>query len=264
MNRPALFLIIVVVLLALAGTGAWYLFFRTPAAPTPTTEIPVAEEVATIDESGAYYDIDATYPARVTLAASAGAEAERAAAATIERFVKEEAATFKRENIDTLRPEDIDFLELGQDRKYALGIDYDAYRGPNTVSYVFLIYADTMGAHPNAYYRTFTFDASTGAELELGDLFSPGTPYLEHFSAVSRERLIPLIAEKTQTDESDVDRDYVESGTTPRAENFQWFYLSGDTLTLIFPPYQVGPYVLGVQEVPVPLSELNGLNKAYR
>jgi len=54
-------------------------------------------------------------------------------------------------------------------------------------------------------------------------------------------------------------------GTTPDADNFQNWYVEGTTLVLLFPPYQVGPYSLGVVSVPIPLSELGtNLNPDFK
>lgn len=259
MNRLGYALLAGILILIALIAGAWYLWFRAPADGPPSgTLIPPAEE--TLLDTGKYYRIEAAYPASTPLAASAGAEADTAAAAMMEAFVRAEAETFKRESgLETLTPEDIELQNLGGDRVYTLSIQYELHESDEAVSYVYLIYADTMGAHPNAYYRTFAFDKATGTARNIGDLFAPGTGYLATLSELSRRELPVIIARKSGMAVENVGIDYIESGTEPVAENFQWFYLTDETLTLIFPPYQVGPWAIGTQEVPIPRAELAAL-----
>ena len=54
------------------------------------------------------------------------------------------------------------------------------------------------------------------------------------------------------------------SGTAPSEENFSTFYLTDAELVIVFSPYQVGPWAIGTQTLPIPLSELQGLRSAYR
>ncbi len=50
-------------------------------------------------------------------------------------------------------------------------------------------------------------------------------------------------------------------GTPPTNENFQFFALAGKNLIIIFPPYQVGPWVLGTQQDDIPLSKVSDILK---
>jgi hypothetical protein len=56
-----------------------------------------------------------------------------------------------------------------------------------------------------------------------------------------------------------VDKDYIASGTLPIDDAFQNFAIDNDTLLMIFPPYQVGPYVYGTVTDPIPLSALKDI-----
>ncbi len=100
--------------------------------------------------------------------------------------------------------------------------------------------------HPNGYYRTFTFDTKSGAALELGDLFAPGASYLDTLSRIARAKLPAQIATAENVSVSEVDTHFHHQGTVPEEDSFQNFYLEGSNLVIIFPSYQVGPYVLGV------------------
>ncbi len=262
MNTRILTLIAIAMAFVIAAliTGHLIVSPEDTKAPAAVEETPSTAD-KTLSDEGDYHKITAVSPGTTPLKG----EANAAAVAIMQGFVSAEAATFKHESgLETLTQEDIDMMGIGGDRKYVLDIKYEMHESPVTVSYVFPIFADTMGAHPNAYYRTFTFDKQTGKELLIADLFTDET-YLAVLSEKSRAILKPHIAEVSAIPEAELDTEYLESGTTPDAPNFQYFYLEGDALVIIFPPYQVGPWVLGMQEARIPRAELADRLKAeYR
>jgi hypothetical protein len=254
-------------LLVVVGLVGAYFLSRSVSISGPnfTPQSDPSSSSEEVTENGQYYEISASFPSSVALSESATPSAKASSEAVIDAWVKETIATFKtNSNLESLSEEDIRIQGLDQGRKYDLSITYEAYEGPATISYIFLIYEDTLGAHPNAYYRSFTFDAVSGKELRIADVFESGT-YLETLSRISRELLTPQIAQATQTPESELDTSYLETGTTPDPNNFQVFYLDSTNLVIVFPPYQVGPWVLGTQTVLIPRAELETELKAgYR
>lgn len=77
----------------------------------------------------------------------------------------------------------------------------------------------------------------TGQRISLGDLFAPGTPYLEAVSAGARRSLEALGWDGGEYSWAE--------GLDPTEENFAAFTLAADSLVLHFAPYQVGPYSAG-------------------
>lgn len=267
-NSPkSLPLVIAVLVLLLAAGGIWYVLSRPTGneALSPSglpSDGSASGSEGVLKDSGQYYEITGRYPASTSLKATAGAKQDALAIGYMKTFVEQEAARFKDTNVSGLTAEDIQVQELGGDRRYTLDIEYKAYQSPVAVSYVYLMYANTMGAHPNTYYRTFVFDASSGEGLHLDDIFSPTADYLGVLSMLSREK---LAVQMEKAGGVAPDKDMLEAGTTPDADNFQNFYLEGPDLVLIFPPYQVAPYVYGAQEVRIPRTELgNALKAEYR
>lgn len=257
------FLVLVVAL----GGLFWYLSDKPASLPEfiPTGETPTAwtDTPKKLTENAEYYDIEASYPSSTPLAASAGDEADVAAVAIMRAWIEQTMTEFKTNGgFDTLTEEDIGMFGYDQGRKQELGIDYTVKSDARTVSFVYLVYADTGGAHPNSTYRTFTFDRVTGTQLSLSSIFAPGSSYLLALSDKSRAILAPRIAEVSSIPLEEFDRSYLDSGTTPLSDNFQWFYFEGDVLVLLFPPYQVGPYVLGAQEARIPKAELSTILRA--
>jgi hypothetical protein len=153
------------------------------------------------------------------------------------------------------------YLSKTDNVKGSLTITYKTYASPHTISYVFTEYADTLGAHPNTFYKTFAFDTSTGARLGLKDLFAPGTDYLGQLSKIARAKLPAIIAAREEVDVSAIDMQMLTDGTAPTEDNFSAFYLDGADLVVIFQNYQIGPYVLGSTEFHVPIGQLSGFIK---
>lgn len=220
---------------------------------------------AVINDNQPYYVIQAHAPTKTPLAASAGAAADQAAVSLMQQQVSDAVTAFKVENnVASITPADAATMGLSNDRKYSLDIEYLATTTPSTVSYVYSVYYDTLGAHPNGTYITDTFDAKTGAKLAITDLFQPGQDIYSELSQIAQQELPAIISNYTGGDASQVDTDYIKSGTGPEAQNFQWFYVANGDLVLVFPPYQVGPYALGTVILPIPLSSLPNVNPAYK
>jgi hypothetical protein len=175
--------------------------------------------------------------------------------------VQSAVAQFKSDtSYGSITPQDAAYIGLGQDgRKYTLDISYAATTSPATLSYIFTIYEDTLGAHGNATYLTYTFDAKSGAPLSLPDLFMPGTDVYAELSQVARAALPAVIAAHEGVDPSQVDPQMMLAGTAPAAKNFQWFYLADGDLVLLFPPYAVAPYAAGPIELDIPAATLPDL-----
>ncbi len=254
MNYKTFLLLGIIVLIVLGSLVAAYLENGRQSS-TSSPEKPLANLQADkkIEEEKPYYRVEATLPSSTTLSGTAGENAltlmDGFVRATIESFLEQSG-------VRTLTEEDIALLGLGGERKYTLQISYEAHESPSTISYVFTLYEDTLGAHPNASYKTFTWDKETGQELLIGNLFE-GDEYLAFLSEESRAQIRTRLGE-------DVNEEYLESGTTPDAPNFQYFYLEGDELVIIFPPYQVGPWAIGTQKTSFPLGNLVNVKIKYQ
>lgn len=262
MQHPVKLLLPLGILILVAVTS-WYVLSRpVPPKEEPTGITQKGETTEHIVETGLYHEIDAAYPGKTKLKD----EANIAAVAIMRNFLEEDIATFKEQSgLNALTAEDIEIMGLGGDRRFAYASTYHSYTSPRTVSYVFDIYVDTMGAHPNGFHKTFTFDLESGAALGIWSLFEPSDAYLDILPQIARRELPERIATKAGIPVSEVDTDYIASGTEPTQFNYDDFYLDGDTLVIIFQPYRVGPWVIGTQELPIPRTELvNILRSEYR
>lgn len=107
-------------------------------------------------------------------------------------------------------------------------------------------------AHPNAFTVVLNYDLANGREIALGDLFQNSSDYLARVATKATEKL----KEKFQQENIPFEED-AAAGSAAKAENYRNFLLKKDELVVIFDPYQVGPWAIGIQEVSIPFSELN-------
>jgi len=263
-SRDAIIGLVVIIIIVLGSF--WYVFFRPVSAPPPsetaTTTQPTGNATGPlhITESAEFYTIDTQYPSQTALAGLPDSADVNA------------VALMKQWELDTIADYKTNWTDLGADfeqhlrdehLKGSLTITYKTYQSAHTVSYVYTMFSDTLGAHPNTTYKTFTFDTTNGQNLSLAMLFNSGTDYLTWLSNYSRAQLPAMIAARENVAVSDVDMDMLNAGTTADATNFQDFYLDGTNLVILFPPYAVGPYVLGSSELDIPASQIPGLKTQY-
>lgn len=234
-----------IVLVALA----WYAVSKLPniknPGPSTNTQTTIPLSGSSYVEHTQYYDIAANYPATTPLTGTANA----AALAQIKQFISDTVVEFKSEgNFATTGP--------APEGKETLDIKYLIASSPHTASYIFTIYEDTLGAHGNTFFRTFTFSSRTGALLALKDLFS--TPsYLDSLSSMSRARLPAVIGEP-------FDSSFIDNGTTPDDKSFSNFFFDTTDFVVLFAPYQVAPYAAGPQTLRIPVTDLGSiLNSQY-
>jgi hypothetical protein len=254
-----------VVLVLVLGAVIWYMATHpphpitqgTPGTASTSPSKPGAVATPSLNEETAYYVIKASYPASTPLRTSAGGAADAKAVEAMKQFEVNTIDAFKEQgNFAHLTANDIKMMGFDQGRKESVDITYQKKTGLHTLSYLFTLTEDTFGAHPNTFFRAFTFDTKTGEELDLGDIFAPGVNYLSLLSTQSRKLLPATIAAREGIKVSAVDTAYIARGTTPDADNFQTWYLEGSNLFIVFPPYQVAPYAAGEQTVSIPLSQL--------
>lgn len=244
----------VVVLVIIFGI-IFYAAMRPAPAKAPTDGVASSGSILPAggySEHAPYYDIVANYPTTTPLT---GATNE-AAIKLLQDFIAQTIAQFKSDgNFANITPDDVHALGFDQGRKYALQVAYLIGSSARTVSYIFTVYEDTGGAHGNTFFHTFVFDTATGQHLLLTDLFTPGAPYLDTLSRISRTKLPDVIGRDM------ADSSTIRNGTAPDEKNFVNFFFDNHDFVILFPPYQVAAYAAGPQTLRIPLSELSGILK---
>jgi len=104
-------------------------------------------------------------------------------------------------------------------------------------------------AHPFHRYSVLNFDLANGQPIDLDDLFSFDSNYLEVLSEYSRSVLSRKLTDKQMLNE----------GTEPKPENFKNWNIKPYGLMITFDEAQVAPYVNGPQTVLIPFSAIKGI-----
>jgi hypothetical protein len=242
-TNSAVLTVAVVLALGVIGLFGW-LFLRGEVSPLPQEQGGgmAAPEVAVFEEQAETYQIHAIYPEHPV----------------IEGFVRQEIERFKT----VADPAQMSAQELqwAIERPYSLEITNDPYRSGEYTSYILTVYTDTGGVHPNAAFRTFTFNRA-GEQVELEDLFALGASYLPRISQQVYAGVITQLEERTGAPVEGDAEDTVRIGTSPTPETLQFFYLAGEDLRIIIPPYQAAAWAAGYFDIPVPLATLQDILK---
>lgn len=131
---------------------------------------------------------------------------------------------------------------------------------------------DTGGAHPLPVEAAFVFDRKAGQLITLDDLFADPDTARKALANFAHDTLLKKFmadAPKPGEDSPEAIREWkanmlqmLDDGTRPTTVNYSVFVVRAGAgvdapspgLMLIFPPYQVAPYVFGTQTVDVPAS----------
>ncbi|SFX00704.1 protein of unknown function [Thermoactinomyces sp. DSM 45891] len=115
----------------------------------------------------------------------------------------------------------------------------------NILSLVLGVYSFTGGAHGNTVIRPLTFDTTTGRQYQLKDLFKPNSDYVAKISDMIRlqikERDLPVF-EPFKSIKPDQD-----------------FYIADKSLVIMFPLYELLPYVYGIPYFPISVYSLRDI-----
>lgn len=120
-----------------------------------------------------------------------------------------------------------------------LTLDFDTpYIGPDIVSVEIVHTEYTGGAHPNSLSHGLNFDKATGRQLVLDDALRMIGLTLKQVSVAATAQLEERLGDV-----------FFPDGADSNSGNFSSFLISADTVTFIFQPYQVAPYVAGPQTI---------------
>lgn len=234
-----------------------------PQAPANTAATPaaVASTVAPATAGSATLPGDHASTPRYQIAI--GYPPLAADADVLLQALRAHAAEAKREFMQAL-PDPQKFPEFAS-RQLQLLIDYRVTASsPAFISIRGQGMMDIGGAHPLPLDTTFVFDRQAQRVLTLDDLFVDPDAARKLLADFSRSALEgKLLAQAPGKDEAtpearqewlDNMQRMIDDGTQPEAKDFAEFQVDADGLLLVFPPYQVAPYVYGAQTVAVPLE----------
>jgi hypothetical protein len=126
----------------------------------------------------------------------------------------------------------------------------------NLISIVFYTHFYTGGAHGNRYLRVFNYDLSREASLTLGDIFKPGSRYLELLSSYC----IPQLKNHLEVHQ-EAENQWIDQGAGPTIANYKNWVFTPQGLKILFDDYQVTCYANGSQEIVIPYTHLKDVLK---
>jgi hypothetical protein len=253
MNRKPLLYVLLVV--ALLGVGYFiydrFVANRTPHefsqnATTTATTTPEEKSIQSMSTTTRYYELSYSVPNDNKVVAQS---------------IKSRADKWLEEtNITKVTNDEQAEQEFGifEGLRYAYDSKYTIVDSTNYKSYVETVYEFTGGAHGATNNVVHILSKKDGSQIKsLSDIYND-TVYTG-LSAYARKELPAQLAKKTIII-SDF-QDMFDDGTKSSIENWQTFYFKGDSLVIIFGQYQIGPYVIGINELEVPLSMLEKYKK---
>lgn len=134
---------------------------------------------------------------------------------------------------------------------YSLDITYDTYQYKEFISYVFTVFLNTGGAHPNTIIETISYDTKNENIIDIDWLINKNNDILNILSKESR-----VILDKNPSLKQGNITDMTLDGIMPRKDNFSNFAFTDKGLMLFFNRYQIAPYSYGSFNIIIPYSSL--------
>lgn len=110
-------------------------------------------------------------------------------------------------------------------------------------------------AHPMTTKTTINFLDNGEGPLKLQDLYLSNSEFSKYISDYCINELRAYAQKEGYTNIDDM----IIGGASPDLKNFSEWTIKNDSLNIIFNPYQVAPYVFGIQTVSIPLSSMTAL-----
>lgn len=115
----------------------------------------------------------------------------------------------------------------------------------NILSLSLFNYAYTGGAHGTTLQRSLTFSILDGHQYTLGELFKPGSNYVDRLSDIVRAQIKA--------------RDIQVFEPFGKISPDQDFYIADRSLVLYFQLYEITPYVFGFPYFPISVYEISDI-----
>lgn len=153
---------------------------------------------------------------------------EEASSVQMDAFIKEKQDEFLEEIKEN--------NEKGS--TYNMMVDTSFYK--HIASIHFTLYMYSGGAHDIRFDKVYYYDLNQNKEIDVSKIFDFNEEFL---GLLSNESYHYLKKEKLELIFED---DYLlKDGLSPLKENFKYLILENDSLKVLFPPYQVGPWSSG-------------------
>jgi hypothetical protein len=234
----------------------------TTATPTPSA---ASTERQSREESGPGWGFRAEWPARLARHPTLLAAVEEhidAARREIEGFAAPSGAPSGADS-EPVEGQDPSWPPVETQMNWSIPVET-----PTLVTAVLEGYTYSGGAHGMPLHAALHLDPVTGRLLSPADLFRDESGWqalAQRVRAALYERVEEQLAEtpaEFRDDAREGSRQWIDEGTAPGPTHLGLFVPQVgargeiESLLLVFPPYQVGPYAEGTHSVAIPLAEL--------
>ena len=168
------------------------------------------------------------------------------------------AEDFKKEAIENTKlsiPADL----ASNGSSLTVGYDINTIEPKQLVSLRY--YADSFyagSAHPSHKFSTLNYDLVHGQVLQLSDLFTAYSQYLQLLASAAKQKIITQLKKASAGYETSI----FNEGFSPTVENYKVWNITPRGLKKTFNEYQVVAYALGPQFAFIPYADLKKiLNK---
>lgn len=140
-------------------------------------------------------------------------------------------------------------LENEKDSPYNVFVDTSFYN--HIVSIHFVIYIYTGGAHDIRFDKVYYYDLEKNKEVNILDIVDLNENFLDLLSCEAYQYL------KKEKYGLIYDDEYLlKDGLSPIKENFEYLVFENNSLKVVFPPYQVGPWSSGEINFSIPYQKI--------
>jgi hypothetical protein len=232
-----------------SGDAQYFYLIEEPQTPGVAVATKQVKEV----NKKRGYRVDAEYP-QIEGAAKFNALAEG--------FVTKEVAEFKRGagrepgEKDSMPDAGDDSLDI----RYFVRLVTD---GLISVEFQ-LDYYEHGAAHGSHAFYEINYDAKSGRELKLADLFKPNSHYLKRVSEVAIRQVRRWNKDSAEdgSGQQYLNEEGIKGGAAPDAENYGNWTLTPRGLAVTFDYYQLGAYAAGAPKVVLPYADLEDVIRA--
>ena len=203
------------------------------------------------EDYGENYKLYATMKADGFIILNDGYEELQKALQENSRYAKDDINFFKENYLgDTASLEEI--VDESGMQLYYKNTAYVKRLDANVLSIERMISSFAGGAHPSSYYEDYTFDVSSGRELERSDVITDETAF--------EELLYSKLEECPQKEEFFEDwKDTVANELSGQEDYKLVWGLTDNGFLVTFNNYDIAPYAAGPVLIEIPYEELTGI-----
>lgn len=246
-HKKNLQLICAVLFFTLACNATFTVGYPTPTVISPTqvptpTPLPFSQQVTLVSQPYIETNQEPAFTITAQIPQLSGSDDPRVQVFNqkLDEMVQKEIAVFRDEFTrgPIVEVSTNSFLEV----TYAVISQYDDIW---SIKFFYSFY-NNGAAHPGDFNHTINYDLGAGRELALGDLFLPGSNYLESIS----NHCLNELRKQPYSDS------FTITGAEPTLENYRNWNITPEGLMITFDTYQVAPGAAGPQIVLVPYEQL--------